>query len=138
MRSLPSRVRDDDHGSAVVEFVLVAVVIVVLGWLLLQTVLTVHVRNTLISIAHEGARLAARADQSPEAGVDRAEQLAGQSLGGLEIDVTSRRAMVDELPVVDVVIDSTVPVLGWWGPTTMTVVGSAYDEATVGQVESDE
>ena len=47
----------DDEGSAVVDFVLIASVLVVLVLGIMQVCFAVHVRNTLASAAAEGAHL---------------------------------------------------------------------------------
>ena len=52
----------DERGSAVVEFVLVSVLIVVLLLAVLQVAVYVHVRNVVTAGAQEGARYAANAD----------------------------------------------------------------------------
>lgn len=54
--------RDGERGSAVVEFVLVSVLIVVLLLAVLQVAVYVHVRNVVTASAQEGARYAANAD----------------------------------------------------------------------------
>jgi Flp pilus assembly protein TadG len=53
---------DGEGGSAVVEFVLVSVLIVVLLLAVLQVAVYVHVRNVVTASAQEGARYAANAD----------------------------------------------------------------------------
>lgn len=53
---------DGQRGSAVVEFVLVSVLIVVLLLAVLQVAVYVHVRNVVTASAQEGARYAANAD----------------------------------------------------------------------------
>ena len=58
----------DDRGSAVVEFTLVGVLLTVLFLALLQLGLALHVRNTLVASAAEGARYAANADRTPDEG----------------------------------------------------------------------
>lgn len=60
--------RRRDRGSAVAEFVMVSALVVVLGMGVFQLGLVVHVRNTLIAAAAEGARFGARADAAPGEG----------------------------------------------------------------------
>ena len=53
----------DERGAAVVDFVLVLVVLVPLLLGVLQVGLVLHVRNTLMAAASEGARYAATVDR---------------------------------------------------------------------------
>ncbi|WP_409331944.1 TadE/TadG family type IV pilus assembly protein [Trujillonella humicola] len=64
-----------ERGSAVVEFVLVAVLIVVLLLAVLQVAVYVHVRNVVTAGAQEGARYAANADVPVSAGGGRTAQI---------------------------------------------------------------
>ena len=59
---------DGERGSAVVDFVLVSVLIVVLLLAVLQVAVYVHVRNVVTASAQEGARYAANADVDSRAG----------------------------------------------------------------------
>jgi len=60
-----------ERGSAVVEFVLVSVLIVVLLLAVLQVAVYVHLRNVVTASAQEGARYAANADVDPSLGAAR-------------------------------------------------------------------
>ena len=60
-----------ERGSAVVEFVLVSVLIVVLLLAVLQVAVYVHVRNVVTASAQEGARYAANADVDSSLGAGR-------------------------------------------------------------------
>ncbi|MCO7218882.1 TadE/TadG family type IV pilus assembly protein [Klenkia sp. PcliD-1-E] len=71
MAADPDR-RDGERGSAVVDFALVSVLVVVLLLAVLQVAVYVHVRNVATSSAQEGARYAANADVPAAAGADRA------------------------------------------------------------------
>ena len=62
---------DGERGSAVVDFVLVSVLVVVLLLAVLQVAVYVHVRNVVTAGAQEGARFAANADVPASAGADR-------------------------------------------------------------------
>ena len=62
---------DGEEGSAVVEFVLVSVLIVVLLLAVLQVAVYVHVRNVVTASAQEGARYAANADVDSSLGAGR-------------------------------------------------------------------
>lgn len=119
----------DDRGSAVVEFVLVAPLLVALALGVLQVALALHVRATLTSAAAEGARAAALAGADPSAGARRARYLLSQNIAtSVVTSITSRRTSIDGLAVIAVRIDATIPVIGLLGPSGMTVVGHALVE----------
>src|SRR5262245_27245939 len=71
----------DDRGSAVVEFALVSVILTLLTLAVLQLALALHVRNTVLDAAAEGARFGALADNGPREGVRRTDELITQALG---------------------------------------------------------
>ena len=72
MRADPRHHPDDgERGSAVVDFVLVSVLIVVLLLAVLQVAVYVHVRNVVTASAQEGARFSANADVESALGAAR-------------------------------------------------------------------
>lgn len=89
-----------------------------------------HVRNTATAHVIEGARVGARADNTPADGVARATELLDTTLPGrYGTSVTGRAATVGGVGVVQVSADLPLPVLGPLGlPGTMTVTGQAYAE----------
>ncbi len=119
-----------EHGSAVVDFVLVLVVLVPLFLGIMQVALVLHVRNTLTSAASEGARYAATVDRSPAAGVERTRaQIDGAIAGRFADNVTATETLTDGLPVVRVEVVAVVPPLGIWGPgVRVAVAGHAVEE----------
>lgn len=121
-----------EHGSAVVDFVLVVVVVVPLFLGILQVALVLHVRNTLTSAASEGARYAATADRAPEDGAARTrQQIIGALAARFARDVTARPATVRGAPGVEVAVTAEVPALGLWGPAVRLVsTGHAVEEVT--------
>jgi Flp pilus assembly protein TadG len=70
-----------DAGSAVVEFVLVSVLLVLLLLAVAQVAVYLHVRAVTTASAAEGARYAANADVTAEAGAARAEDVLGRGVG---------------------------------------------------------
>jgi Flp pilus assembly protein TadG len=70
---------DGEHGSAVVDFVLVSVLVIGLLLAVLQVAVYVHVRNVVVASAQEGARYAANADVPTGAGVARTLEVVGQA-----------------------------------------------------------
>lgn len=118
-----------DAGSAVVDFVAVAglLTLVLLG--LLQVTLALHVRNTLVDCASEGARYGGLADRTPADGAARTRELIRMSLGeNYAGDVTARHARLDRVAVVEVTVRAPVPAVGLWGPGSLTAVGHGLVE----------
>jgi Flp pilus assembly protein TadG len=70
---------DGERGSAVVEFVLVSVLIMLLLLAVLQVAVYVHVRNVVTASAQEGARYAANADVDSAAGAGRTLEVVGRA-----------------------------------------------------------
>ena len=120
-----------ERGSAVTDFVMVSALVAVLFVAVFQLGLALHVRNTLISCAAEGARLGARANADPDDGAARARQLITTSL-------TARYARQVSAHVVDaggvkavaVEVVAPLPVIGPLGPDgALHVTGRAFLEA---------
>jgi Flp pilus assembly protein TadG len=123
-----------DQGSAVAEFVMVAGLLLFVAMGVFQLGLALYVRNSLISAASEGARIAARADANPQVGVERTTQLitAGLSARFAE-DVTAAERIADGVLVVEVVVRAPLPVIGPIGPAgSLVVSGRAFSERQVG------
>jgi hypothetical protein len=74
-------VRPADEGSAVVEFALVTVVLLLLLLGVLQVAVYVYVRNIAAASAAEGARYAANADVSPAQGAVRTQEVLQRGAG---------------------------------------------------------
>ena len=117
-----------------VEFTLVTVLLVVLFLGIVQLALALHVRNTLVASAAEGARYGALADRTPDQGAERARQLIRTALGERFADaVRAATTDVDGLPVVVVEVRAPLPLLGPIGPDGLLVVsGHALDEKALG------
>ena len=125
---------DDDAGAAVVDFALVGSLVTLLFVSVLQVALVVHVRNTLIDCAAEGARWGARADRSASDAVGRTRDLVASELSAgyaarLAGRVNATEVDRDGVRVVQVSIRAPLPVLGLIGPAgALTVRGHAFDE----------
>ncbi|QDO89264.1 pilus assembly protein [Ornithinimicrobium ciconiae] len=117
-------------GAAPVEFALVSALLVLLFLAVVQIGYALHVRNTATAHVIEGARVGARADNTPADGVARAEELLATTLPGrYGTTISGARADVGGVAVVRVSADLPLPVLGPLGiPGTMTVTGQAYAE----------
>ncbi len=119
-----------EEGSAVVDFVLVSVLVVLLFLGVVQLGVALHVRNTLVAAAAEGARYAANADREPDDGAQRARALIEESFGSdLVQDVAAGFEDVAGSRTVVVEVRARLPLVGLLGPDqTLVVRGHAWDE----------
>ncbi|MDE0573593.1 pilus assembly protein [Demequina sp. B12] len=120
--------RGNDQGSALVEFLGVAIMVVIIGLALIQLVFALHVRNTLQSTASAGAQHAALADRSPADGAARAIDLAQQSLGSISVEAEGREESISGVSVASVTVSAPVPLVGMWGAGRIAVTGRAIEE----------
>jgi TadE-like protein len=120
-----------DDGSAVVEFTLVSILLVTLFLAVLQVGLVIHVRNTLVASAAEGARYAANADRGFVDGVRRTQTEIARAISpGFADDVDARYVERNGVTLVEVRVRATFPLLGLVGPAdSLEVVGHAVEEA---------
>jgi hypothetical protein len=122
-----------ERGSAVAEFTLVSVVLVTLFLGILQFGLVVHVRNTLVACAAEGARHAANADRTLGDGEARTVQLVAETLSPrLARGISSRYVDGGGARLVEVEVTTTLPLFGLLGiDRALTVRAHAVDEAAL-------
>jgi Flp pilus assembly protein TadG len=120
-----------ESGSAVADFAMVAGLLSLLFVAVFQLGLALHIRNTLISCASEGARYGARADATPQEGVARAGQLIRASLPGrYAANVTAENTTVNGISVLQIRIEAPLPVLGPLGPDrVLSVQARAFEES---------
>ncbi|MPZ63731.1 MAG: pilus assembly protein [Propionibacteriales bacterium] len=92
--------------------------------------LVLHVRNTLVSAASEGARYGATYDRTPWQGADRTRQVLSGVLGDrMNLRVWPGREDVGGYPAVVMHVRAEVPALGLWGPRTeISVEGHGVEE----------
>jgi Flp pilus assembly protein TadG len=82
------RLRGDDGGAAVVEFVLVSVLLVFLLFAILQVAVLFYARNIVAASAADGARYAASSNQDASLGGRRASaEIGGALTNGVAHDV---------------------------------------------------
>ena len=106
----------DETGSAVVEFTLVGVLLTMLTLAVIQLGLALHIRNTVLDAAAEGARFAALADNVPADGVARTEQLITEAIGAdYATDVQVGTGQWMGHPAVTITVRTTLPVIGLIG-----------------------
>jgi Flp pilus assembly protein TadG len=100
----------------VAEFTLVGVLLTVLALAVVQLALALHVRNTLLDAAAEGARYAALAGSSSGDGVARTKDLIGAAIStDFAKDVTAGSTLIGDVPVIEVTVRATLPVIGLLG-----------------------
>lgn len=128
--SRASAVLGDDRGSAPVEFVLVGVLLTFLTLAVLQLALALHIRNTVLDAAAEGARYGALADNRPADAVPRTVDLISTAVGpSYASDVAVRQGEWMGVPAVIVTVRTTLPLLGFLGPDrALEVEGHAARE----------
>lgn len=79
----------------------------------LQLTIVLHVRNTVVDCAAEGARYGGLADRSAADGAQRTRDLITASLGtGYASDVRAGQAVVNGVPVIEVRVSAPLPALG--------------------------
>jgi hypothetical protein len=130
----------NDDGSAVVDFALVGGLLTLLFLGVVQLALVVHVRNTLVDCASEGARYAARSGRVPADGVARARDLVAAELSegyaARLTDVEASRIERAGVPVVEVRVTAPLPLVGLVGPTgRLSVAGHAFSEQQVADAD---
>lgn len=122
--------RPPERGVAVVEFTLVSVLLVTLFLAVLQIGFVIHVRNTLVASAAEGARYAANANRSLGDGQARTKSLIAEALSPrFAGDVGTRMVEIGGAAAVEVTVTTTLPLVGMLGPSRgLTVSGHAVAE----------
>jgi Flp pilus assembly protein TadG len=106
----------DERGSAVAEFTLVGILLVVLALAVVQLALALHVRNTLLDAAAEGARFASLAGASPSDGAERTRDLIDAAISSTYSEhVTAATVDLGGVPAVEVTVRATLPVIGLLG-----------------------
>lgn len=100
-----------------VDFVLVGSVMTLLFVSVIQLMLVLHVRNTLIDAAASGARYGAMADRTPaDAKARTAELITGALNSAFAGDISTAVVDVGGIRTLEVGIDAPLPVVGLFGP----------------------
>ena len=119
LQSIESSERE--HGSAIAEFVFVSSLVALLCAAIFQLAFALHVRNTLVDSAGEGARYAALHGSSLEAGVTRTRVLVDAALpAAYSENVSASLTRVDGVSVVGVSLHAPLPLIGFLRPTAVT------------------
>ncbi len=118
-----------DSGSAIVDFVLVAPLLIAVALAILQVILVMHVRTVLTSAAAEGARAAALAGADPRAGERRARAIIDETIASDSVErIVVRRQMAGGATIMALDIEARLPLLGLLGPTVIHVRGHSLQE----------
>ena len=120
----------EETGTAVAEFVMVSALLTILTLSVMQLGLALHIRNTVLDAAAEGARFAALADNSLTDGVARTRNLIGAALGpDYATDVSASLGSYLGHPAAAVTVRTPLPLLGLVGiDGGLEVVGHAAIE----------
>jgi len=106
----------DDRGSAPAEFAMVAGLLTVLVLAVLQLGIALHVRNTALDAAAEGARFGALVGSTPEEGVARTRALITEAIGpDYARDITVSRGRWQGVPALTVTVRTTLPLIALLG-----------------------
>lgn len=119
------------RGSAVAEFTLVSGLLVLLAMAIAQLGMAIHVRNTVVACAAEGARLAANADRDLADGVALTRTLIAQALSESMVgEVSATHVPSPAGTDVRVQVTTTLPLVGLAGPSrSLTVSAHAVEES---------
>lgn len=120
-----------ERGSAVAEFTLVVSLLVVLVLGIAQVGMAIHVRNTVVACAAEGARLAANADRDVADGIALTQRLIASALSeGMVGTVTGRHVASPAGLDVQIEVSTRLPLVGLAGPDrSLTVTAHAVEES---------
>lgn len=114
-----------ERGAAPVEFAMVMVILLPLFASIFQLGIFLHVRNTLVACAHEGARVAANFNGTLNEGEDAARECAHGVVSASLVDGV-QGSQPDDL--VRMRITARMPGLGWLGAFPFEATGRAVKE----------
>jgi len=105
-----------DDGSAIAEFTMVVALLTILILSVMQLALALHIRNTVLDAAAEGARYSALADNEPSDGVERTRDLIRTALGDdYASNVTGSQGTWLGQPAAIVTVRTPLPLIGLVG-----------------------
>lgn len=120
-----------ETGAAVAEFTMVTGLLVMLVLGIAQVGLAIHVRNTVVASAAEGARLAANADRDLADGAALTRRLIADALSpGMVGQVSARHVPSPVGRDVEVRVVTQLPLVGLVGPSrALEVTAHAVEES---------
>jgi hypothetical protein len=105
-----------DAGSALAEFTIVAALLTILTLSVLQLGLALHIRNTLLDAAAEGARYGTVTDGDPLSAAARTRELISLAIGsGYASEVSAGLENVRGVPAIGVTVRAPLPLFGLVG-----------------------
>lgn len=118
-----------ESGNASVEFALIAPLLMLIGLAVLQLMLALHVRTIITSAAIEGARVGALVGSDLVSAERRTREVLLANIAGTTVsNVVASRTILEGIPMIAVEVNAEMPLLGVYGPTTMSLTGHAYVE----------
>ena len=127
-RNVHDRLASED-GNASVEFALVAPLLMLVALAVLQLMLAIHVRSVVTSAAIEGARVAALADGDLARAESRTRSILESNIAGAAVQsITASQVTEGENEMFAMVVETELPLLGFYGPTSMKLTGHALAE----------
>jgi Flp pilus assembly protein TadG len=127
-RNVHDRLASED-GNASVEFALVAPLLMLVALAVLQLMLAIHVRSVVTSAAIEGARVAALADGDLARAESRTRSILESNIAGAAVhSITASQVTEGENEMFAMVVETELPLIGFYGPTSMKLTGHALAE----------
>ena len=127
-RNVHDRLASED-GNASVEFALVAPLLMLVALAVLQLMLAIHVRSVVTSAAIEGARVAALADGDLARAESRTRSILESNIAGAAVhSITASKVTEGENEMFAMVVETELPLIGFYGPTSMKLTGHALAE----------
>ena len=127
-RNVHERLASED-GNASVEFALVAPLLMLVALAVLQLMLAIHVRSVVTSAAIEGARVAALADGDLARAESRTRSILESNIAGAAVhSITASQVTEGENEMFAMVVETELPLIGFYGPTSMKLTGHALAE----------
>ena len=127
-RNVHDRLASED-GNASVEFALVAPLLMLVALAVLQLMLAIHVRSVVTSAAIEGARVAALVDGDLARAESRTRSILESNIAGAAVQsITASQVTEGENEMFAMVVETELPLLGFYGPTSMKLTGHALAE----------
>lgn len=127
-RSFRDRLKSE-RGNASVEFALVAPLLMLVALAVLQLMLAIHVRTVVTSAAIEGARVAALVDGDLTRAESRTRSILESNIAGTAVQsISASRVTEGDNEMFAVVVETELPLIGFYGPTSMKLTGHALAE----------
>ena len=95
----------------------------------LQLMLAIHVRSVVTSAAIKGARVAALVDGDLTRAESRTRSILESNIAGAAVrSISASRVTEGDNKMFAVVVETELPLIGFYGPTSMKLTGHALAE----------